>query len=103
MTRKLFYCELSKEADNDLGEIFDYTVEKFGKEQAIKYLSGFEDVFQNLLNNPQSGRERKEIRNGLRSISNQSHIIFYRILEDRIRIVRILHASRDIINFIPLG
>lgn len=95
--------ELSQDADNDLVEIFDYTVEQFGFEQAVQYLSGFEQVFKNLCSNPKSGRERVEIRNGLRSFSKESHIVFYRILKDRIRIVRVLHASRDIIRFLPPG
>ena len=101
MAHKRFAYELSQEADNDLNEIFDYTVDQFGIEQAIRYLGGFENVFENLCNNPKSGRKRDELRKGLRSISNQSHTVFYRILEDHIRIVRILHASRDIIKFLP--
>lgn len=96
-----FHYELSQEADNDLDEIYDYTAEQFGMEQAIKYLMGFETVFGNLCSNPQLGRKRNEIRKGLRSISNESHTVFYRILADRIRIVRILHASRDIVKFQP--
>ena len=101
MARTLFPYELSQEADNDLDEIFDYTAEQFGIDQAIKYLSGFEDVFQSLCNNPKLGRNRNEIRKGLRSISHISHTVFYRIFDDRLRIVRILHGSRDIIKFLP--
>lgn len=70
-------------------------------EQAIKYLSGFDDVFDNLCNNPETGRERNEIRKGLRSISHESHIVFYRIMDNHIWIVRILHGSRDLIKFLP--
>lgn len=93
--------ELSEEADRDLEEIFDYTVEKFGVEQAIVYVSSFEDTFESLCNNPKLGRERMEIREALRSIVKESHVVFYRILRSKIRIVRILHVSRDIIKFLP--
>ena len=93
--------ELSEEADSDLEDIFDYTVEQFGIEQAIKYVSNFQAVFIGLCNNPRLGRERKDIRNGLRSIAKESHVVFYRILKDRIRIIRVLHTSRDIITFFP--
>ena len=95
-----FFYELSAEADNDLEEIFDYTDHEFGIDQAIKYLSAFDDTFEQLLKNPQIGRERKEIRDGLRSTIKYMHVVFYRILEDRIRIVRILHGSRDLPKFI---
>lgn len=101
MAHDIFPYALSLEADNDLDEIFDYTVEQFGIEQAIKYLSGFEQLFENLGNHPKSGRSRNEIRKGLRSISYISHTVFYRIMEDHLRIVRILHASRDVVKFLP--
>ena len=92
--------ELSLEADKDLEEIFDYSVAQFGVEQAVKYLGKFETVFENLCSNPRAGRVRNEIRKGLRSVSNESHIVFYRVLIDRLRIVRVLHSSRDIGRFL---
>ena len=91
--------ELSQEADNDLSQIYDYTIEKFGTSQAIEYLTSFEQVFQSLCSNPKLGRKRDEIRKRVRSFSNESHVVFYTILEDRIRIIRVLHASRDITSF----
>ena len=100
MSQNILQYQLSEEADNDLNEIYNYTELQFGTLQAIKYLSGFETIFDIICRNPKSGRERLEIRNELRSISYQSHIVFYRIVECRISIIRILHASRDIIKFI---
>lgn len=49
-----------------------------------------------LCNTPLKGRARPEIREGLRSHIQESHIVFYRLIKDRIRIVRILHGSRDL-------
>ncbi len=96
MTEAGLFYELSAEADGDLEEIFDYTEHEFGMDQAVKYVSAFGDVFEQLLENPQIGRERKEIRNGLRSTIKDKHVVFYRILKDRVRIVRVLHGSRDL-------
>ena len=101
MAHYLFTYELSQEADNDLDNIYDYSVGHFGFEQADKYLLGFELVFENLCVDPKLGRERSEFWKDLRSISYQSHIVFYRILKHKIRIVRVLHGSRDIIKFLP--
>ncbi len=92
---------LSQEADKDLEGIFDYTADKFGVSQAIAYVSSFDEVFIHLSANPKLGRERNEIRQGLRSLVKESHVIFYRIMKNNIRIVRVLHASRDVVNFIP--
>jgi len=90
------FYELSPEADQDISEIFDYTVDEFGIDQAVSYLSQFDDLFGQLVDNPELGRERPEIRAELRSIAQESHVVFYRILKDRIRIVRVLHGSCDI-------
>lgn len=92
--------ELSLEADNDLQEIYDYTEDKFGSSQAVKYLTDLDEMFNTLCTQPNTGRLRNEIREGLRSFSYVSHIVFYRIIENRIRIVRVLHASRDIPKFL---
>ena len=94
----IFY-ELSPEADHDLEDIFDYTESHFGLNQARGYVSTFEAVFQQLCRTPHIGKHRKEIRVGLRSLVKEQHVVFYRILADRIRIVRVLHGSRDVLNF----
>jgi toxin ParE1/3/4 len=90
--------ELSQEAEQDLSTIFDYTEKEFGTTQAIDYLLAIEEIFQALIHNPELGRTRNEIRKDLRSITSNSHSIFYRILDKRIRIVRVLHGSRDLDN-----
>lgn len=90
---------LSAEAEDDLGEIFDYTEQQFGIEQAATYLSGLEASLLAQVANPKTGRERNEIRAGLRSITPHSHVIFYRICDDHIRVVRVLHGSRDLPKF----
>lgn len=76
----LFY-QLSQAADADLEGIFDYTEQAFSQSQAVDYLAGFETVFRRLLDNPNLGRERCEIRSGLRSIAKDGHIIFTAFLQ----------------------
>jgi toxin ParE1/3/4 len=95
-----YFYELSEAADDDLQEIYDYTAAKFGIDQAIKYLSGLDDLFYVLCTHPHTGRMRNEIRKGIRSSSYVSHIVFYRVVDKHIRIVRVLHASRDIPKFL---
>lgn len=87
---------LSESADKDLEDIFDYTEVQFGFDQAEKYLIEIENVFQNLVKNPESGRKRDEIKEGLYSFPKDNHVIFYRNLDAHVRIVRVLHGSRDI-------
>lgn len=87
---------LSQEADFDLEEIFEYTYEEFGLNQAIKYLSEIDEIFIKIVNIPQIGRTRIELKKELYSIPIGEHIVFYRILTDHIRIVRVLYGGRDL-------
>ena len=91
---------LSNDADADLDGIFDYTETEHGFNQAVKYLSDLDNLFEQLVKNPNLGKERKEIKKGVYSIVEQEHIIFYEIQEEYILIMRVLHGRRDIPKFI---
>lgn len=91
---------LSLEAEKDLVDIFEYSLIEFGVDKAESYTLSFQDAFDLLGENPVVGKKRDEIKSGLRSIVKEEHIIFYRIMNDQILIVRILHSSRDIKRFL---
>ena len=55
MFRKIYI--LSEIADKDLEDIFDLTFDEFGFDQAEKYLLEIEEIFQNLIINPQIGKK----------------------------------------------
>ena len=86
---------LSREADNYLEEIFDYTFEEFGFNQAVKYLDEIAKVFIKIINTPEMGRSRNEIKKSLYSLPTGSHVVFYTIQINHIRIVRVLHGAKD--------
>jgi toxin ParE1/3/4 len=90
---------LSEAADKDLEDIFDFTTDHFGFDQAEKYLLEIEEVFQILVSHPESGKTRNEIKEGLYSFIKDKHVIFYRTLQNCIYIVRVLHGSRDLPNY----
>lgn len=91
---------LSEEAELDIDEIYDFGVYKFGTTQAMKYLIGLEEHIDTLGKNPDIGRHRLEIKKGLYSLPYVSHIIFYRKLDIKIRIVRVLYGGRDLLRFL---
>ena len=86
---------LSEYADFDLEDIFDDTKHQYGFTRAVKYLNDLDAVFGSLVINPEIGRKRSELKDGLYSITEQEHIVFYRVQEDYIRIMRVLHGSKD--------
>ncbi|MFT4532877.1 MAG: toxin ParE1/3/4 [Saprospiraceae bacterium] len=88
--------ELSFEAVDDLENIFENTYYQLGYDQATKYLDSFDAFFYDLCLHPYIGILRDELLAELRSINHQSHLIFYRLKDNKIIIIRILHGSRDL-------
>lgn len=86
---------LSSHAAADLAEIADYTIERFGIEQARRYRDDLEKCFQNLAENPTLGRSVEQVAPKLRRFEHQSHVVFYAQEEGGVLIVRVLHASMD--------
>ena len=95
MSNIRFY-EISPAADRDLEEIYDYVKDRFSTDHAEEYLLDLEILFDLLVQNPEMGRQRDEVRPGLRSFPKNQHIVFYRLSPDRVRIVRVLHNRRDL-------
>ena len=89
---------LTATAEQELHNIYTYSLEKWGKKQADEYLKQLEDAFHLLLNNPHLGKQRNELKQGYRSLIIQKHSIFYRINNNEINILRILHVCMDVKN-----
>lgn len=51
---------------------------------------------QTLAQFPLMGKECAEIIEGLRSIPVNNYIIFYRPIDNGIKVIRVLHGARDI-------
>lgn len=86
---------LSGKADEDLVGIYLYTLDEFGESQADAYLYSLEERFEILAGNPAIGRRIEHTREGYRRYEHVSHSIFYRIDEDGVIIMRVLHNSMD--------
>ena len=87
---------LSPEAKKDLLDIHAYTQNEWGLQQAQKYIYALEKRCDELAQSPHIGRERPEIKPGYRSIAEGKHVIFYRVSDSDIEILRILHGRMDI-------
>jgi toxin ParE1/3/4 len=63
---------------------------------AEKVLLRIGEVFRVLASQPQAGRRRPELSEGLRSFPAGTYVIFYEIGDRSIDIVRVLSGYRDI-------
>ncbi len=95
---KLRTFVISKKAISDLEEIWLYTVEKWSIEQADRYYNLIFDEINYICKNINAGKSMEHVRKGYRASKVKSHYIFYRVLNDTIEIIRILHERMDIEN-----
>ena len=56
---------LTKIAQQDFDGIGAYTLERWGRDQAVRYLTQLDDTFTRLADDPALGRDRSSIRPGL--------------------------------------
>jgi len=82
-------------AREDLRAIWDYTEETWSATQADRYIREIEAAFRLLGERPRIGREMSWLGDGYRHWPVGSHTIFYRVLDDAVEIIRILHARMD--------
>jgi len=91
--------QISNKAQNDLIEIWEYTVEKWSINQANKYYGILVDAINAIANEPNNGKDYEDIRKGYYGFHIKSHIIFYRItIDGTLEVIRILHQRMDLPN-----
>jgi toxin ParE1/3/4 len=83
-------------AVSDLAEIWFYTVEKWSVSQADRYYSLILDEIGYVCKNINAGRPMDHVRTGYRAAKVKSHLIFYRLTDETVEIIRILHERMDI-------
>lgn len=89
---------LTKKAVSDLEEIWLYTVEKWSVEQADRYYNLLFDEINFICKNSAAGKSMEHVRKNYRASKVKSHLIFYRVINNSIEVVRILHERMDIEN-----
>ena len=82
-------------ASDDLDGIWNYFAE-FDPGNADVFVADILDIFRLLARNPFAGRLRDDINEELRFFPKDNYCIFYYPTAVGVRIMRILHASRDI-------
>ncbi len=88
-------CKLTRDAERDLANIADYTIENFGLEQAKNYRDELFNTFKLLTQNPQMGSDFSLAREGVRRHAHRKHSIYYKTTESGILVLRLLHERQD--------
>ena len=95
MPKKRDEYRLSPAALRDLEGIWLYTLEQWGLGQAQHYTDEITAAFDKLVNNPQQGMSCENMRKGYRRGLVRRHVIYFRVTEYGIAIIRVLHALMD--------
>ena len=82
-------------ASQDLEAISEYFLE-VSVDAGDRFVEGFGKKCQQLARYPYIGKSYTPLKPGLRGISLMSHIIFYRVLENRIEILRVVSGYRNL-------
>jgi toxin ParE1/3/4 len=86
---------LSPRARADLEDIWTYSAQRWGTDQAEDYIRRVQHAIETVAQEPRKGRACDEIRRGYRKYPAGSHVLFYRSMKAGIDIVRILHSHMD--------
>ncbi len=82
-------------AKQDLISIWLYSFENFGINQADKYLDEIARALNNIASNPEIGVNCDAIRKGYKKYQINEHIVFYKIINSTIQVVRVLGNDMD--------
>ena len=82
-------------ATQDLSEISEYLA-GMSLERSDRFLQDFDCKCLQLVNFPLSGKSYGELRPDLRGMIFQEYLIFYRVLENEVEIMRVIAGRRDL-------
>ena len=94
---------LSRSAQADLAEIWDYSARHWGDDRADRYILAIQDACDALADGRRQGRAIDTIRPGYRKLPIASHVLFFRRTAGGIiEVIRILHQRMDVTLHIGL-
>jgi toxin ParE1/3/4 len=86
---------LTPKAKADLYDIWDFTIARWGMVQAEKYVRDLWAAMEQQVSDLANSIDIGDVRPGYRKVRAGSHIIFFKVINDGIDVVRILHQKMD--------
>lgn len=89
--------EVTEAAEDDLFRIADYLIGQASPRVADRFLVGIYDVFAGVADMPHAGHRREDLTSrDLRFVSYGRYLVAYDPNTKPVRIIRVLHGSRDV-------
>lgn len=86
---------ISPTAITDLKKLVKFNEPNWCKLKAHQYIEDLKSELHQLMTRPKIGISRDELFPGIRNLSVDSHVIFYRVQKKQIEIISVLHGRRD--------
>jgi toxin ParE1/3/4 len=86
---------LSPQAKAGLSAIWDYSLAEWGVDQAEKYVRELWTVLQAQVLGASTSVDIGDVRRGYRKVRSGFHVIFFKLTEDGLDVIRILHQRMD--------
>jgi toxin ParE1/3/4 len=86
---------LRPEAEADIHEVADYTIQRWGRRQARTYVAALRTDIARLRDYAERFPVHERSGLGLRRMRSGHHLIFYLVAAGRVEVVRILHERKD--------
>lgn len=87
---------LSWQAQDDLTDILQYTLETWGERQMLIYRKVLNDGLLAICDNPLIGFSRTTVSERHRFFATGEHLIVYRVFETQVEVARILRGRMNI-------
>lgn len=84
----------SPAAEADLGEIWDYSAERWGPDQADRYTDAIWDTCHALARGTKLGCPAEVLPNIMKCLCG-SHVIYFLDYADHLDVIRVLHQRQD--------
>jgi toxin ParE1/3/4 len=95
--RKVVFTPL---AEADLREVWRHIAQN-DLDAADRFFGTISERAANLSQLPERGALREDLGARIRMLVEGRYLIFYRVDEDAVRVVRVLHGSRDLTRLFP--
>lgn len=103
MTESNRRIDLASEARRDFRDTLRFSRRQWGEDQRDRYARRLIGAMERLVQFPDLGERRDDLSKGLRGLSIEQHIIFCRVDDRAITVMRILHVKMDARGQFDLG
>ena len=86
---------ITPKAESDLTDIWLYTCDKWGADQADHDLDQLAEGMNQLITHPLLGVDYTHVLSGYRRLQVEHHSVYYRVFASEVLVVRVLHEEMD--------